>query len=120
MIPAGKPRCFNRPPLPAGQWVRTHSLMRVRYSANPFNQDSRVDLVEKEVYRFRWSPFADRCVSWDAPKIEDSVPARERWRCAGCRLLPPQAETLAQWAERQAKPGQALLVLSTTQQAGAR
>lgn len=97
-----RPRCFDRPPLPVGEWVATgrERDSRVMPSAEAERLGFRMKysatgVIARPVWRFRWSPFVDRCVSWDAPKIEDSVPARERWRCEGCCWLPAKAAYLA-------------------------
>lgn len=66
-----RPACFNRAPY-MGQWMPAGWR--------------RSDLKPK----LRWVEFrlSDRCASWDSPDVFDSVPARERWDCLGCRWLP--------------------------------
>jgi hypothetical protein len=101
------PRCFNRTPFvdPRAGWVDTGR--RRSWTAAPIAPTA--PLFFKPVLRYRWPWFVDRCVSWDAPKVADSVPAREGWRCHGCRLLPEHSgvlyhaalnEAQAQHAER--------------------
>jgi hypothetical protein len=45
------------------------------------------------VYRYQYPWFTDRCAAWDSgpSPISESVPAREGWRCQGCRWLPGEA-----------------------------
>jgi hypothetical protein len=86
-----RPRCFNREPF-SGEWVRTgYYFARIGKIGHP--------LDAKAVYRYHWPWFEDRCAAWDAPKIQDSVPAREGWRCEGCRWL-PEAVTRAGLLDR--------------------
>jgi hypothetical protein len=70
-----KPHCHNRPER-VGIWLRVGRVKRGK----------RV---------LRWVPiwFLDRCAAWDSgpSPISESVPAREKWRCDGCRWLPVEA-----------------------------
>lgn len=100
-----RPRCFDREPYrdPNAGWRYTGRIRWVTDRRDPTRE------VCKDVMRYRWSWFVDRCASWDNPLgHEQSVPGRERWHCHGCRWLPDAAryratliDSGARLAERQ-------------------
>lgn len=73
-----RPACFDRPEF-VGYWMPVRQKIGDRKP------------------RWRWveQRMSQRCAAWDAPDIRDSVPARERWDCRGCRWLPKMAEQFA-------------------------
>lgn len=105
-----RPRCFDRPPLPEGEWMSTGRFARRidPRSAVRGGLCSVFETLEKPIFRWRESPFDPNCKAYDAPKIEDSPAWRERWHCHGCRWLPDAAryratliDSGARLAERQ-------------------
>lgn len=79
------PRCHNRPPA-RGFWVKT--------------KEQKMDLPRglprfRQVYRYVWPWFEDRCATWDGTGIGKTpetarYPQAHGWDCTGCRLLPEQ------------------------------
>lgn len=68
------PRCFNRPAYPDGWWM-------------PSGQRRG-----RPVLRWVRNAMSRRCMSWAAPKPQDSAPARDGWApwCRRCVWQPPE------------------------------
>jgi hypothetical protein len=74
-----RPLCYDRPDFPETVWVNSHT------------RGSDPDLV-LQVEAPISNPMSKDCKAWAVHPSEDpgteSVPAREGWRCLGCRHLP--------------------------------
>lgn len=76
------PRCYNAPMF-EGYW-RDTGMLRIYMTPYPHL---------RAVYRWQYSRMSRECKSWSTgpEPITASVPARENWRCDGCRWLPYSA-----------------------------
>lgn len=75
MIKSARPRCWNRPQAPAGQWYG------IGWKRGKF------------VLRWYSNPFEDICGTWRGTGIGPTpatarYPQAHGWDCSGCRLLP--------------------------------